>query len=88
MRHKIKIATAADLLHIFWPDFVEVDGSIFLPWEAPTQTSNPELGLDRTGMEAFLNHTHMIDLFRHETGRESENEDSFFYDHDHLISNS
>jgi hypothetical protein len=81
---QIKIRTAAALLHIFWPDFVEVDGSVFLAHVKPKATSDPEHGLDRTGMEAFLNHTHMIDLFNHDASLQPiDEDDDRFYDPDH-----
>jgi hypothetical protein len=81
---QIKVGTAIALLHIFWPDFVEVDGSVSLANDKPKRTSDSEHGLDRTGMEAFLNHTHMIDLFKHNAGLQPVDEDDDrFYDLDH-----
>jgi hypothetical protein len=84
MSPRIKIKTAVELMHVFWPDFVERDGSIFLPWEKVVQISDFEHGLDFTGMEAFQNHTHIIDLFGHEAGREPAGEsDDCFFDYNH-----
>jgi hypothetical protein len=82
MKH-IKASTALELLHIFWPDFVEVDGSIFLETVQPNNTSDLELGLDRTGMEAFYSHTHLIDLFKHNADIQPIDEnDNRFIDYD------
>jgi hypothetical protein len=81
---KISLDTSTHLLQIFWPDFVDVDGSVFLAWEKPKAISDPEHGLDRTGMEVFVNHTHMIDLFHHEASRQPIDEnDERFYDNEH-----
>ncbi|MGB8648924.1 MAG: hypothetical protein WCF84_27050 [Anaerolineae bacterium] len=42
--------------------------------------SDPEHGLNYTGMKAFLNHVYMVDLFEHETERQSvgANDENFF----------
>jgi hypothetical protein len=81
---QIKIGTAIAYLHIFWPDFEEVEGSIFIANDQPKSTSDLQHGLDRTGMEAFYNHTHMIDLFKHNSCRQPIDEyDEKFFDYDH-----
>ncbi len=80
---KVNVSIAIELAHIFWPNFVEMNGSIFLPWQVTTKTSDPEPGVDATGMEALLNHTHMIDLFAHETDRDPVNDEDGFYDQNH-----
>jgi hypothetical protein len=80
---QIKVSTAIALLVIFWPDFEEVDGSIFLANDQPKSTSDLQNGLDRTGMEAFYNHTHMIDLFKHNASLQPiDEDDDRFYDQD------
>ncbi len=84
IKHKVSARTATDLLHIFYPDFVEIDGSVFLAWEKPKKISDPENGLDHIGMESFVNHTHMIDLFKHKADRKPKGEnDDCFYDIEH-----
>jgi hypothetical protein len=81
---QIKVSIAIALLDIFWPDFEEVDGSIFLATNYPKRASDLENGLDRTGIEALMNHTHMIDLFKHNAGIQPiDEDDERFYDYDH-----
>ena len=81
---QLKVRTALALLSVFWPDFVEVEGSVFLSNANPERTYNSEHVLDRTGMEAFVNHAHMIDLLKHNAGLHStEENDDCFYDQDH-----
>ncbi len=66
MKSRIKAQTAVELLQIFWPDFVEVNDLILLPWERATALSDTQREMGHTEIETFLNHTHIIDLFRHE----------------------
>lgn len=83
MPPRIKIKTAATLLEILWPDFKEIEGSIFVPWRRVRKTCDPELGSDYTDMEAFINHTHIMDLFRHEVSCERTKDNDYYYDHNH-----
>jgi hypothetical protein len=78
MKHKIKAHTAVELLHIFWPNFVEVNDLVLLPWGSAITLSDAQRELDHTGVEAFLNHTHVMDIFRHEVAWEDEH-----YNHNH-----
>lgn len=82
---QIKIETAMALLHdVFWPDFEEIDGSIFLATDQPKKTCDLEHDLDRTGMEAMLNHTHIFYVFKNNAGRQPvEDGDYQFYDPSH-----
>jgi len=83
MMTKIKIGTAISLLHIFWPDFEEVYGSVFLAGTKTKTLSDPENGRDRTEIEVHLNHVHMIDLFKHNASLQPADEDDRFYDQGH-----
>ncbi len=76
MKSRIKAQTAVELLQIFWPDFVEANDLVLLPWESAAAPSNVQREMDHTGVEAFLNHTHIMDLFRHEVAWEDGH-----YDH-------
>jgi hypothetical protein len=79
--NQIKVSTAIALLDIFWPDFEEVDGSVYL---TTNQKKTNDGFFDRTDMETFYNHTHMIDLFKHNAGlRPIDEGDDRFYDEDH-----
>jgi hypothetical protein len=81
---KIRAETAIKLLHIFWPDFIEVDGSIFLASGKPEVVSRLDLGLDRTGMEASANHIHVSYLVNHKATRQPADENDLrFYDYEH-----
>ena len=83
MPPRIKIKTAAKLLDIFWPEFKEIDGSIFLSWETVRKICDPELGVDYTGMEAYINHTHIMYFFRHEVSLLRTKEGDLYSDHNH-----
>ncbi len=76
MKSRIKSQTAVELLQIFWPDFVEVNDLILVPWEGTIELSDAQQDMDHTGIETFRNHTHIMDLFRHEVAWEDGN-----YDH-------
>jgi hypothetical protein len=83
MSRKISISLANKLLNKLWPDFKEVDGLILLPWMHPIPL-DPSKGMDHTGVEAFCNHTHMIDIFTHHADRiPTSQEDDFFLDEEH-----
>jgi hypothetical protein len=83
MAPRIKIKTAAKLLDFFWPEFKEIEGSIFLSWETVRKICDPELGINYTGMEAFINHNHIVDLFRHEVSREPTKDNDSWFDYSH-----
>lgn len=83
MRRRIGIKTAVELSRIFWPDFAEVDDLVLVPWVKIVRTGDSENGLDLTGIESLQNHTHIIDLFKHEAGREPGEKDDCFYDWNH-----
>ena len=61
----IKVATALRLADVFWPEFVQHAGCVFLSREythaAVDLTSYEQLTL----AETFVNHVHITDLFRH-----------------------
>ncbi len=75
MKKLIEVNLAIDLLQIVWPDFVEVDGSVFLARAMPDKLSDPHLGLDRTGTEASANHVHVSYLFGHNASRHPKGAD-------------
>jgi len=81
---QVDVATAAQLLRFLWPEFLEIRGMYFLKSFAPTPARARELLQefkgDRTGVEAFWNHHHMADLFRHEFGRSKKSGDGFWDD--------
>ncbi len=84
MPPRIKIKTAAGLLDtIFWPEFKEIEGSVFLSQMKVRKLCDPELGSDYTDMEASINHTHIIDLFRHETFREPTQDNDCYFNYNH-----
>jgi len=70
---KIDVANAAHLLRFLWPEFMEIGGMYFLKVFAPTPARARQLLQqfkgDRTGVEAFWNHHHISDIFRHEFER-------------------
>jgi hypothetical protein len=60
---RISVRTAIQVLQVFWPDFIEVNGCIFAAFQCSggATTAHPE---GRTEMESFVNHTHVFDEFR------------------------
>jgi len=62
VHNRIGISTALDLIQLFWPDFAESDGCVF----AQFQWSGKYTGdfIDKTQTECFINHTHILMLFR------------------------
>lgn len=82
MKRNISIRTAKKVYDYIWPEFKEVDGLILLAWERSIPIE-PEKGWDHTGVEAYCNHTHMVDLFRSGLERENETREEFTFDYDH-----
>ena len=84
MRSRLKIGTVSKLVKMLSPDFVEIEGFILLPTEVGYYKKNLKGFSDKSSFEAFQNHTHMIDLFKHSASQESSNEeDGDFYDQSH-----
>jgi hypothetical protein len=85
---QVDISTAKELLRLFWPDFVEVNGCILAEFHSHgsyTGWLNP-----RTETECYLNHTHILDEFRnkatssrHESVSPELDEVEEFYDETH-----
>jgi hypothetical protein len=50
------------LLHICWPDVVEIDDAIFLVDALPSTGLRLQSFTDRTDAEAFYNHIHLLDV--------------------------
>lgn len=87
IQKRISIRTAGEIVQVFWPDFVEVDGCIF----AAFQCQGGELteGSDgKTGLECFINHTHLFDEFGNKAEHRIQNpeqldETEAWYDDSH-----
>jgi hypothetical protein len=69
----IPIGLAQEMAKLVWPRFVQHDGLILVDLSGRYRVSGkriarrPDLGLDNTGLEAFQNHTHVLDLFKHDS---------------------
>ena len=82
--HKVSIYSAVELSKIFWPDFIEIDGSVFLVSGKPETVKAPDGFFDRTSVEAASSHTHIADLFAHQADRHPKDEnDHNFFNNDH-----
>jgi hypothetical protein len=59
----VSVATGQRLLRIFWPEFKEINGCVFLAFQC---SGGPiaELSDGKTETECFVNHTHIFDEFR------------------------
>jgi hypothetical protein len=72
----IHIKEASNLLTLFYPTFIEIEGAIFLSSELPNQAVDFSNFSDKTEAECFYNHIHIFDHFRH--GAALKGEDSFW----------
>jgi hypothetical protein len=60
---RVSVRTGIQLLRLFWPDFIELNGCIFAAFQCrggPIQESKE----GNTETECFINHTHLLDEFR------------------------
>ena len=85
MPHRsVSIGTAVGLLHVFWPEFVEVDECVLI---SPVPENEPQhnlaLGFDRVDTEAFLSKYSVGWAFKHKAGRAPTNDDDKYFDHTH-----
>lgn len=79
---KMSVKTGVELLNIVWPEFVEVDGAVFRKGASPkVQPTN----MDKTGWEAFANHQHILDLFKHKAYKTGDTEDFYIPTHPDFI---
>ena len=78
----LHIKTAHNLLRLFYPDFVEIGGAVFLADSLP-QGGRPSLAPDRAAAESLINHVHILDRFRHDAGLDGNNPEGVFYDRGH-----
>jgi hypothetical protein len=67
----VPIDLAQEIATVVWPRFIEYDGLVFvdLPGCRPGPGRvrlDPGNGMDRTGLEAFMSHIHVLDLFKHD----------------------
>lgn len=58
---QISVKNAQQLLQLFWPDFVEINGCFFVAFQC--KVDEKEVPEDRTRDECFVNHTHVLDEF-------------------------
>ena len=57
---------AAAFSKLFWPDFTEVDGCVFLAQQYDSETFKgwkERLGGNKSAIEGMINHVHISDLF-------------------------
>jgi hypothetical protein len=72
---RVSVRTGIQLLRLFWPDFIELNGCIFAAFQCgggPIQ----ELKEGKTETESFINHTHLLDEFRNRATSEHRAADS------------
>jgi hypothetical protein len=73
----IHIRTALNLSSLFWPEFVEIDGAVFIASELARSGTKPSDFPNQTEAELFINHIHILDHFSHNADLEG-NEDRFW----------
>src|SRR5947209_2946307 len=70
VQKRISVRTAVDVAQVFWPDFIESNGCIFAAFQFKggdlTESSD-----GKTGLECFVNHTHLLDEFRNKATLEA-----------------
>jgi hypothetical protein len=64
-KKKQSIQIAFELFDFFWPEFREIDGLIFFKDEAPTSLEIYPKDWDKTYIESYQNHLHILDYFSH-----------------------
>jgi hypothetical protein len=78
----IYIRTALSLSSLFWPEFVEIDGAVFIAAELARTGSKPTDFPNQTEAELFINHIHILDHFNHDAALEG-GEDRFWEEQNH-----
>jgi hypothetical protein len=79
----IHIKEASELIGLFYPTFVEIEGAIFLDSELPAEGVNLSNFSDRTEAECFYNHVHILDRFQHDAKLDGDNAENAFWDYNH-----
>ena len=63
---QLEISDAFELSKLFWPTFSVVEDAVFLEWEKVSDLEKAYGGgMNRTQLESFSNHTHILDRFDH-----------------------
>ena len=68
LEHNSNYDMASAFSKLFWPDFVEFEGCVFLAeayrkWSQPVEDQRREARKDPRSIEKLVNHLHMYDLF-------------------------
>lgn len=72
MQKRLSVRTAYALVRLLWPDFVEVNGCIFVGFQCGNgAVAVKELSRGKTETECFINHTHVLDEFRNKASFET-----------------
>jgi len=77
----IHIQDAKENLSLYWPDFIETNGAIFLRQSFPVKGINWAGYFDKTAAETFYNHHHLLDLFTHDA--RIEHDENNFWNREH-----
>jgi hypothetical protein len=56
----VSVGIAAELLHVFWPEFIRENDCIFADFQGGAGSAGSD---SKTGTECFINHTHVMDEF-------------------------
>jgi hypothetical protein len=71
------------LLPLFWPDFAEHEGGLFLASTLPQPRLSLDAYSDLTAAEAFHNHVHIPDEFDHDASLDGTNPEGAYWDNTH-----
>jgi hypothetical protein len=82
----IPIAFVPTIAAIVWPKFVTREGCIFIDFVLPRKGRkiDKKCGSDRTGVEGFYNHVHILDLFKHDKDVWNEERKAYRTRHPHF----
>jgi hypothetical protein len=70
MQKRLSVRTASALVHLLWPDFVEVNGCVIAGFQCGDGAVKV-LSRGKTETECFINHTHVLDEFRNKATLET-----------------
>jgi hypothetical protein len=79
----IHIGEASNLLTLFYPTFVEIEGAVFVASELPVEGINFSNFSDKTEVECLYNHIHILDQFHHNAALDGNYPETAFYDQSH-----
>jgi hypothetical protein len=83
----VSIQQARNIAEFLWPEFVEIDGAVFLARYAEQGRQHIKNDVTEpqtvSWWESSENHTHILDFFEHNASLDDGNDTGIFWDHEH-----